>query len=328
MTAIIVLAFRPMSSTDTTEASAGTFEVATTVTQVGEGRFTAEVDPGWSTPIAANGGYLAAILVRAIEAHGATGAGPEGPAAAGPDGASELALRQLRSLTCHYLRPVKFGQLDVAVEVLRAGRRISTVRVTASQDGKDAIHALAALAVLDLPAAGSWEPEPPRVLPPPDRDAPAIAPDEYRRGTADKWLGSAPAMPPMFRRVRVAPRIGGVPFSDRTVRAGEAPETGGWIALPERRPIDAAFIALCTDVWWPPAFQPLGRPAIAPTIDLTIHVRADIPPEGLPDEPVLGWYRSTAAHGGLMEEDAALFLPDGSLLAHARQLAIFMPLER
>jgi len=295
-------------------AAAGTFEQATAVTPVGEGRFRAEIDAGWSTPIAANGGYLAAILMRAIEAHGATRV----------DGS----IRQLRSLTCHFLRPVSGGPLDVAVEVLRAGRRISTVAVTASQEGKDAIRALAALAVLDLPAAGRWEPAPPAVGPPPTREAPLIEPDDYRRRGADGWLGPTPTMPPMFRRVRVAPRIGGVPFSARPLPAGEAPETGGWIALPEPRPIDAAFIALCTDVWWPPAFQPLGRPAIAPTIDLTIHVRADIPPEGLPDQPVLGWYRSTAAHGGLMEEDAALFLPDGTLLAHARQLAIFMPLER
>jgi acyl-CoA thioesterase len=307
-----------MSSTSEA-AAAGTFEQATAVTQAGEGRFRAEVDPGWSTPIAANGGYLAAILVRAIEAHGATTS----------DGAGgTVSPRQLRSLTCHYLRPVTGGPLDVSVAILRAGRRISTVEVTASQDGKDTIRALAALAVLDLPAAGQWEPEPPEVGPPPARDAPLIDPDAYRRHGADGWLGPTPTMPPMFRRVRVAPRVGGVPFSNRPLPAGEAPETGGWIALPEARPIDAAFIALCTDVWWPPAFQPLGRPAIAPTIDLTIHVRADIPPEGLPDQPVLGWYRSTAAHGGLMEEDAALFLPDGALLAHARQLAIFMPLER
>lgn len=299
-----------MSSTSET-TGAGTFEQATAVTPLGDGRFRAEVDPGWSTPIAANGGYLAAILVRAIEAHGATGVD-----------------RQLRSLTCHYLRPVRGGPLDVSVELVRAGRRISSVKLTASQNGKDTILALAALAVLDLPAAGAWEPEPPRIGPPPPRDAPLIDPDDYRRTGADGWLGPTPTMPPMFRRVRVAPRIGGVPFSNRPLPAGEAPETGGWIALPEARPIDAAFIALCTDVWWPPAFQPLGRPAIAPTIDLTIHVRADIPPEGLPDQPVLGWYRSTAAHGGLMEEDAALFLPDGTLLAHARQLAIFMPLER
>ncbi|HEU4702912.1 MAG TPA: thioesterase family protein [Conexibacter sp.] len=300
-------------------AAAGTFEQATTVTPLGDGRFRAEIDPGWSTPIAANGGYLAAILVRAIEAHGATTS----------DGAGvPVSPRQLRSLTCHYLRPVSGGPLDVSVSVVRAGRRISSVEVTASQEGKDAIRALAALAVLDLPAAGQWEPEPPPVGPPPARDAPLIEPDDYRRSGADGWLGPTPTMPPMFRRVRVAPRIGGVPFSNRPLPAGEAPETGGWIALPEARPIDAAFIALCTDVWWPPAFQPLGRPAIAPTIDLTIHVRADIPPQGLPDQPVLGWYRSTAAHGGLMEEDAALFLPDGTLLAHARQLAIFMPLER
>jgi acyl-CoA thioesterase len=313
MTAIIVLAFAAMSGTSEA-AAAGTFEQATAVTQVGEGRFRAAIDPGWSTPIAANGGYLAAILVRAIEAHGATDAG--------------VSARQLRSLTCHYMRPVRGGPLDVTVEVARAGRRISTVKATAAQNGKDAIHALAALAVLDLPAAGQWEPAPPPVGTPPTRDAPLIDPDDYRRSGADGWLGPTPTMPPMFRRVRVAPRIGGVPFSNRPLPAGEAPETGGWIALPEVRPIDAAFIALCTDVWWPPAFQPLGRPAIAPTIDLTIHVRADIPPQGLPDQPVLGWYRSTAAHGGLMEEDAALFLPDGALLAHARQLAIFMPLER
>ncbi|HEX7289666.1 MAG TPA: thioesterase family protein [Conexibacter sp.] len=307
-----------MSSTSET-AAAGTFEQATAVREVEPGRFRAAIDPGWSTPIAANGGYLAAILVRAIEAHGATRL---------DDAGGEVATRQLRSLTCHYLRPVREGPLDVSVAVLRAGRRISTVEVTASQAGKDAIRALAALAVLDLPAAGQWEPEPPAVGPPPPRDAPLIEPDDYRRAGSDGWLGPTPTMPPMFRRVRVAPRIGGVPFSNRPLPAGEAPETGGWIALPEARPIDAAFIALCTDVWWPPAFQPLGRPAIAPTIDLTIHVRADVPPEGLPDSPVLGWYRSTAAHGGLMEEDAALFLPDGTLLAHARQLAIFMPLER
>ncbi len=306
MTPIIVLAFCAMS---TTEAGAGTFEHATAVTPLGDGRFRAEIDPGWSTPIAANGGYLAAILVRAIEAH--------------PDTAAD---RQLRSLTCHYLRPVRAGSMDVAVEAIRSGRRISTVRVTASQEGKDVILALAAMAVLDLPAAGTWEPQPPPVGDPPDRDAPSVDPNAYRGGNA--WLAATDRMPPMFQRVRVAPRIGGVPFSNRPLPPGEAPETGGWIALPEARPIDAAFIALCADVWWPPAFQPLGRPAIAPTIDLTIHVRADIPPEGLPDQPVLGWYRSTAAHGGLMEEDAALFLPDGTLLAHARQLAIFMPLER
>jgi hypothetical protein len=93
-----------------------------------------------------------------------------------------------------------------------------------------------------------------------------------------------------------------------------------------RRPIDAAYIALLTDVWWPPAFEPLSSLAIAPTVDLTIHVRAELPPEGLPDQPVLGRFVSSASLGGLMEEDGSLFLADGTLLAQSRQLALLAPL--
>jgi acyl-CoA thioesterase len=300
---------QPVAVEETAPARA--FEDATAVVALGDGRFEAQIDPGWSSPTAANGGYLAAILVRAIQQH-----------------ADPQAERQLRSLACHYLRPVPAGPMEVEVELTRAGRRVSNVKVTARQNGKDVIAALAALAVPDIPAAGTWAPAPPPAAPAPPRDATATEqPDRYRRDDAAHWLGRVKGMPPMFQRVNVAPRFGGVPFSGDQPEPGEAPETGGWIALPEPRPIDAAWVAMCTDIWWPPGFQPLGRPAIAPTIDLTIHIRADIPPEGLPDAPILGWYRSTAARGGLMEEDAALFLPDGTLLAHSRQLAIFMPYE-
>jgi acyl-coenzyme A thioesterase PaaI-like protein len=291
-------------------APARTFDDATAIAALGEGRFEAQIDAGWSTPIAANGGYLAAILVRAIQAH-----------------ADPAAERQLRSLTCHFLRPVPAGPMEVEVQLLRSGRRVSNVRAVARQQGKDVIQALAALVVGDLPAAGTWTPEPPPAAPAPARGAPSLAPEDYRHTDGSHWLGHAPGMPPMFERVKIAPRFGGIPFSSKRLPPGEAPENGGWIALPEPHPVDAPLVALCTDVWWPPGFQPLGRPAIAPTIDLTIHVRADIPPGGLPDAPVLGCYRATAAKGGLMEEDARLFLPDGTLLAHARQLAIFMPID-
>jgi hypothetical protein len=104
-----------------------------------------------------------------------------------------------------------------------------------------------------------------------------------------------------------------------------SPTAGGWIELAERRPIDAAFVALCTDVWWPPSLEPLSRAAGAPTIDLTIHFRADLPPGGLDPEPVLGRFESSAAIGGLVEEDGVLFLADGTLLAQSRQLALLTP---
>lgn len=299
-----MLASPPVSSF----APARSFDDATAITALGDGRFAADVDLGWAAPTAANGGYLAAIVVRAVLAH----ADPAGE-------------RRLRSLTLHYLRPVGAGPLELHVETVRAGRRISTVRVRVLQEGREALAGLAALAVPDLPAAGTWLPAPPAAAPAPPRGGPRLAPHQWRRGDAEHWLAVDERAPAISHRVQLAPRFGGVPFSGRTPAPGEAPQAGGWITLPEPHPVDAAYVALCTDVWWPPGFEPLDRPALAPTIDLTIHFRAEMPPQGLPDQAVLGWYRSSAAQDGLVEEDGLLFLGDGTLLAHSRQLALLTP---
>ncbi|MCW2954885.1 MAG: hypothetical protein JWQ48_4055 [Conexibacter sp.] len=293
-----------------TDSRARSFDDASAVEPLGDGRFLADIDAGWSAPTAANGGYLAAIVVRAIELH-----------------ADPLGLRRLRSLTLHYLRPAGAGPLELQVELVREGRRISNVRVRATQDGREVLSALAALAVPDLPAAGTWLLPPPVVAAAPPRRAPRITADRWRRDDDAHWLALFDGAPAISHRVQLAPRFGGVPFSGRELPPGEGPEAGGWITLPEPHPVDAAYVALCTDVWWPPGFEPLDRPAVAPTIDLTIHFRADIPPAGLPDQPVLGWFRSTTARDGLVEEDGLLFLGDGTLLAHSRQLAIFMPVD-
>lgn len=299
-----------MSSSAETGTPPRSFDAATAVQPLGDGRFAADVDLGWAAPTAANGGYLAAIVVRALLAHA--------------DPAGEL---RLRSLTLHYLRPAGAGELKLHVETVRRGRRITTVRVDAVQAGRAVLTALAALAVPDLPAAGTWLPAPPAAAPAPPREAPRLAAADWRRDDDVHWLEVHESAPAISRRVQLAPRFGGVPFSGRRPREGESPQAGGWIALPEPHPVDAAYVALCSDVWWPPGFEPLDRPAVAPTIDLTIHFRADIPPAGLPDQAVLGWFRSSTAQDGLVEEDGLLFLADGTLLAHSRQLAIFMPLE-
>lgn len=291
-------------------ATARSFDDATAVQPLGDGRYAADVDLGWAAPTAANGGYLAAIVVRAVLAQ----ADPAGE-------------RRLRSLTLHYLRPAGAGPLELRVETVRSGRRISTARVSAFQEGREVLAGLAALAVPDLPAAGTWLPAPPPAAPAPPREAPRLAPHKWRRDDGEHWMEVHEAAPAISHRVQLAPRFGGVPFSGRRPPPGEAPQAGGWITLPEPHAVDAAYVALCADVWWPPGFEPLDRPAMAPTIDLTIHFRADIPPAGLPDQAVLGWFRSSTAQDGLVEEDGLLFLGDGTLLAHSRQLAIFMPVE-
>ena len=75
------------------------FELATAVEPLGEGRFSALCDVDWSAPRGPNGGYLAAIMVRAM--------------------AAELgdAEREARSITLHYLSPPVAGPMQIEVKV-------------------------------------------------------------------------------------------------------------------------------------------------------------------------------------------------------------------
>jgi hypothetical protein len=296
-----------LSTAPTLRQHATAFARATAVEPSGDGGYAAVVDPGWSAPTGPNGGYLAAILVRALQAE--------------VDPAGE---RRLRSLTVHYLRTAAIGPLQLEVRAVRVGRRTASATVTGRQEGREVLLGLAAFAVPGLPSAASWAPRAPDAGPPPAPDGPAVPADRYRRGDA-AWIAPFPGMPPITSQLRLSPRLGGLPFSGRAPEDGAPVETGGWIGSPEDQPVDAAYVAQLTDFWWPPAFGAVERPVAAPTIDLTIHLRADLPPAGLPAAPVLGRFASSAAADGLVEEDATLFLPDGTLLAQSRQLALLAP---
>jgi acyl-CoA thioesterase len=268
------------------------FDRAVAVQQSGVARYTGVVDPGWEAPMGPNGGYLAAMVVRALEAE----LDPEGE-------------RRMRSLTLHYLRRPADGEIEFEVEHLREGRRFTTGRVTGHQDGREVLAGLAAMSVPGAEDALTWVPPLPDVEP------------------AGDWVEfeEGHGMPELLRRVRVAPRMGRAPFSGRPIEPGQAVTTGGWIELVEPRGIDAPFVALCTDVWWPPSLEPLTQPAGVPTIDLTIHFRADLPREPLPDQPLLGVFTTAASMGGTIEEDGLVFAADGTLLAQSRQLALWVP---
>ena len=65
---------------------ASAFERATAVEPLGDGAWAATCDAAWATQLGANGGFLAAIVLRAMIA------------------ALDDPAREARSLTCHYLR--------------------------------------------------------------------------------------------------------------------------------------------------------------------------------------------------------------------------------
>ena len=250
------------------------FQSATTPEPLGGGRYRATMDRAWWIVRGPNGGYVAAILVRAME--------------------SELRMpeRQLRSLTVHYPRVPPEGDVEIEVAIERSGRGLSTISARLLDGNRLIALALGAfsgayespLSYDEAPMPGVALPDP---LPPPRDDGPMPF--------ANQW--------------RMAGALG---------RDGR-PHTGGWMLPREEHPVDAALLVALADAWIPAPFVVTGAPFAAPTIDLTVHVRAALP---LPPQPVLGEFRSTVSRDGFFEEDGRLWAPDGTLLAQSRQLAL------
>ncbi len=122
------------------------------------------------------------------------------------------------------------------------------------QAGRTTALALAAFSV-------PWRAPEANELPMPELDPP----DEERISTPKLFKGA----PEFTRHLVMQPRVGAIPFGG----SGAPMRIGGWIGLPEERPVDALSLALFCDAWFPPSFIALHSPAISPTIDLTIHFR-------------------------------------------------------
>jgi acyl-CoA thioesterase len=261
------------------------FDDDTAIEARGDGRFTARIDPSWWIVRGPNGGYVAAIVLRALTA-----------VVEDPD-------RPPRSLTVHYLRPPAEGPVEVDVTVERAGRSLSTLSARLVQGGRTMALALAAF--------GARRPAPAFA----DRAMPDAPPPEAceRRVPVD---GTAP---PAIAHWDQRFAVGSLPMS-----GGEA-VSGGWIAPAEARPVDPVLVAAVMDAWVPPIFCRLTERPGVPTVDLTVHFRADLPPLGLPEDGhLLAVFRSEVAAEGYVTEDGELWSPSGVLLAESRQLALVL----
>jgi acyl-CoA thioesterase len=266
------------------------FDRETAVEPRGGGHFEATLDRSWWVMRGPNGGYLAAIALRALAA-----------AVDDPE-------RAPRSLTVHYASPPADGTLQIATWIEREGRSLTSCSARLEQDGRLVGLALAAfsrarpgpdicdLTMPDVPPATQVAARP---LPP---DAPPIA---------QRWDS---------RWVLGAPRMYGAEPTDEAV-------TGTWIRLPEGRVVDAGVAAAITDAAIPAIFGRVEEPLVVPTVDLTIHFRSALPVPGAePDDFVLAVFRTGVVAEGFLEEDGEVWTADGTLIAQSRQLAAVMPL--
>jgi len=272
------------------------FDRETAVRGLGEGRYEAQLDRAWWVHRGPNGGYLAAIVLRALTE---TVADPE---------------RAPRSLTVHYAAPPAEGALEIDTTVERAGRSLTTCAARITQDGK--LIGLA-LGAFSYPRGG---PEFADLQP---TDAPAVDESPVIEPPRDD-----PMMPDIAFRWENRMVRGGFP-SEPTGEAGESGEAviARWIRLPEGRVVDALVAAAITDAVIPAVFGRIQEQIIVPTVDLTIHFRSSLPlPDARPDDYVLTEFRTNVVAEGFLEEDGVIWSRDGVLLAQSRQLAAILPL--
>ena len=102
------------------------FDEETAVRTVGENRFVATMAREWWVARGPNGGYLAAVILRALTA------------------AVADETRTPKSLTVHYLSPAGDGDVEIETRQERVGRSMTSCSARLTQDGRLVALALAA----------------------------------------------------------------------------------------------------------------------------------------------------------------------------------------
>ena len=256
------------------------FDDATHVTPDGR----TEIHDGWDIGGNANGGYLMALAANGLR-----------QVADRPDPVS---------VTAHYLSPGRPGDALVTGEVIKAGKRFTTVTGALGAGGRTIIQVLGTFGDLSTNVASDFvavHGTPPS-LPPFE----ACVPRESRQGQV--------AVPMMDRlEVRLHPdHVGWL----RGEKLGVG-EMAGWFGFADGRPLDTLALLLVADAL-PPAVFNLDIPSgWVPTVEMTVHVRA-VPAPG----PVRCVFRTRFVHGGMFEEDGEVWDSSGTLVALSRQLAL------
>jgi acyl-coenzyme A thioesterase PaaI-like protein len=275
------------------EGTTSRFARDTAVEPLGEGRFAATVDPGWAVlgGGAANGGYLMALAARAMR-HDL----PEHP--------------DPITLTAHFLRPPAPGEVQVDVEVVRAGRRTATVGASLRQDGRECVRLLGAFADLSVRNG------PTRV----DRSPPAWPPvedcvDATTRGVEQARAGGFPAPPILTRFDHRWPTELATWSEGRPVGRGEM---GGYLRWADDAEMDTLGLLVVADCY-PPAVFNSGDSALGwvPTVELTVQVRKRPAPGYLAAR-----FTTEAVTAGILEEDGEVWDAEGDLVVLSRQLAL------
>ncbi|MFD9212938.1 thioesterase family protein [Streptomyces sp. NPDC059544] len=252
------------------------------------GVYDAELSAGWTIITAVNGGYLLALLGRAL-----------GEALPHPDPFT---------VSAHYLSPSEPGPAVIRTETIRTGRTLSTGQASLFQYAEDGseverIRVLATYGDLDaLPDDVRTTARPP-----------AIPAYQDCLGPSD---GPAPAIPGSSAiterlNIKLDPATVGWAVGMPSGRG----EMRGWFGLADGRDADPLSLLLTVDALPPTSFE-LGLKGWTPTVELTTHIRCRPAPG-----PLRVSISTRNLAGGFLEEDAEVWDSADRLVAQSRQLA-------
>lgn len=259
------------------------FDRAIALRTVGDGRLRADIQEGWDIRGVPHGGYLLALVAAA---------------------AQTVSVQQdPLSVAATYLAPPEFGPADLAVEVVRAGRRQSTVAVALRQGDLERVRATLTLGTLS-------------------DDDPITLTDDATMPTGPGPedgldMANRPGQEPLrlheHVEVRLDPSTG---FT--TGQPSGVARLDGWTRMADGREPDPLALLLFSDGFPPSIFEAKGiEIGHVPTVQLTTHLFA---------RPRPGWiraqFRTRVQGGSMVDEDGELWDAEGRLVATARQLAL------
>jgi hypothetical protein len=250
----------------------------------------AELSAGWTIIHAVNGGYLLAMVGRAL--------------------GEVLPHSDPFTITAHYLTASRPGPARIRTEVVRTGRTMSTGQASLVQFAEDGteverLRVVAGYGDLDgLPDDVRTTAEPPAMPPYEECLGAHNAPDEVAA-----LLGGTEIAGRLD--VRLVPETTGWAVGNPSGRG----EMRGWFGLSDGRDPDPLSLLLAVDALPPTAFE-LGLSGWVPTVELTAHIRCRPAPGPL---RVAITTRNLA--GGFLEEDAEVWDSKDRLVAQSRQLA-------
>lgn len=201
--------------------------------------------------------------------------------------------RTVRTLSTSFLRTAQVGPASLVVREVRSGRSISTLVAELTQDGR--LVTTSRLTLLTPRTGVEWSAPVPLELPPVEECV---------------EVDGGPVV--HFRQAEGRLDPSSLPFSD-----GGRAVVRGYVRPLEGRPVDAAWLAMATDWFPPPAFVRLAPPTGGVSIDLTTHVHQ--PHLLLGDRWLTGSFSIETSRDGLAVEHGVLAEQDGTLVAESFQ---------